>query len=155
MDEDITVRAITIGVSVFIAVITISLVLTYYNTARQAAQSAGTGIETNGYSDNINTLLAKNNRTNALTGTDAKNLISYFYGEPTVEITVKNLAYIGELGDFEYANTSGTHSSYVNINNDRYKYNNAMKLIISNHAYTLNYVDNGNRLVIELVGKTI
>ena len=72
---DSAIRAITIGVGVIIAIATISAVMTYYNTAKQAVTEIGTGTDIAAlYEEGITKTLLKTN----ITGTDVKNLLDYF-----------------------------------------------------------------------------
>ncbi len=73
--EDITTRAIIIGVSVLIAVATISSVMAYYSTAQDMVRRIGSGTDIAGlYDKGIENILLKN----TVRGVDVKNLINYF-----------------------------------------------------------------------------
>jgi hypothetical protein len=88
MDEDVLVRAITIGASVFITLATVTAVMIYYNTARATVSEIGTGtnIEQQYREDIKNNL----NKTE-LTGAEVKNVLQYFYDSP--EITISMTSY--------------------------------------------------------------
>jgi hypothetical protein len=81
MEEGISIRALTIGVSIFIAIATMTLVITYYSTARQSVAKVGTGIDISvAYDRKIDTILTLASPSNYnLTGTDVKNLLNYYY----------------------------------------------------------------------------
>lgn len=100
MDEDATTRALMIGAGLFIAIITITLVLTYYNSARQAARTAGYGQDYDiHYRSDIDTLLAKSDDVNAyLSADDVINLINYFQNNQTVKIYLLNLKVVDDTG---------------------------------------------------------
>ncbi len=88
MDEDVTIRAITIGASVLIAIATISAVLTYYNSAKEMVRRIGSGTDIAGlYEKGIEETLLKG----TVTGTEVKNLLNYFYGRNDVKINVINI----------------------------------------------------------------
>lgn len=88
MDEDVLVRAITIGASIFITLATVTAVMVYYNTARATVNEIGTGtnIEQRYREDIKNSL----NKTE-LTGAEVKNILQYFYDSP--EITISMTSY--------------------------------------------------------------
>ena len=72
--EDVSVRAITIGVGVIVALVTITAVLTYYNTAKDTVRQIGSGTDIAGlYEKSIEDILLKSN----LSGTDVINLLNY------------------------------------------------------------------------------
>ena len=76
--EDITTRAIIIGVSVLIAVATISSVMAYYSTAQDMVRRIGSGTDIAGlYDKGIEEILSKNKAT----GIEVKNLYNYFTEE--------------------------------------------------------------------------
>lgn len=86
MDDDVLVRAITIGASIFITLATVSAVMMYYNTARLSVVEVGTGtnIEQN-YREDIKIILFNDEAT----GAELKNILQYFYdsGEVTISMT--------------------------------------------------------------------
>ena len=94
MDESNAMRAITVGVSVFIAIITIGGILTYYSIARNMAARIGGGNDVGQkYSEEIEDILIKGSYkgTNSeyLTGTEVRNLINYFYKNENVSLDVE------------------------------------------------------------------
>lgn len=87
MDEGILMRAVTIGASVFITLATITAVMMYYNTAKIAVTSIGTGtnIEEN-YRKDIKEILYDK----VVTGSDLKNILQYFLNNHEVNITISS-----------------------------------------------------------------
>lgn len=91
MDDSNAIRAITIGAGLFISITTISLILTYYNVAKNTAQSIGTGTNiSQNYDRHIRDILTKVN----IKGSDVINICNYF----EEEITTKKI-------DFWYGNS--------------------------------------------------
>ena len=100
MDESNAIRAITIGAGLFISITTISLILTYYNVAKNTAQSIGTGTNiSQNYDRHIRDILTKAN----IKGSDVINICNYF----EEEITTKKI-------DFLYGNSSPKTSYIIN-----------------------------------------
>lgn len=86
--EDVSVRAITIGVGVLLAIVTISAVFMYYNTAKQTVRDIGAGTDIAGlYEKSVRDILIKNE----LTGTDVKNLLYYAETNSDLKIELKNV----------------------------------------------------------------
>ena len=84
--EDVTVRAITIGVGVVVSIITITAVLTYYNTAKETVREIGAATDISGlYDKSIEDILLKKK----ITGTDIKNIFQYFEGRNDVTISIE------------------------------------------------------------------
>lgn len=87
MDDDVLIRAITIGASIFITLATVTAVMMYYNTARISVVSIGTGtnIEEK-YREDIKNILYSTEAT----GSDVKNILQYFYGNSEVNICINS-----------------------------------------------------------------
>lgn len=101
MDDSNAIRAITIGAGLFISITTISLILTYYNVAKNTAQTIGTGTNiSQNYDRHIRDILTKAN----IKGSDVINICNYF----EEEITTKKI-------DFWYGNSSPKTSDIINI----------------------------------------
>ena len=144
MDESTPIRAIVIGVSVLLAIGTISAVLMYYNTAKQMASNVGRGQDfASNYEQSIQDILLKGSYTvagdNYITGTDVKNVLNYFYNNENVEIIVQNIRYIEKYeGNKPICSSSATAYASANSTN----YNRAMKLILSDQKFTIDVHEN-------------
>lgn len=102
--EDISVRAITIGVGVLLAIITMSAVMTYYNTAKEAVRDIGSGTDISGlYEKSIEDTLLKGK----VTGTEVKNILNYFYDRTDVNINGNNIRI--------YENNSSDAPTFITI----------------------------------------
>lgn len=120
MDDSNAIRAITIGAGLLISITTISLILTYYNVAKNTAQSIGTGTNiSQNYDRHIRDILTKAN----IKGSDVINICNYF----EEEITTKKI-------DFWYDNNS-TKTLDIIINN---------VLPNENFILTVTYDNDGN-----------
>ena len=127
--EDVTVRAITIGVGVLVSIITITAVLTYYNTAKDAVREIGSGVDIAGlYDKSIEDILLKK----TVTGTDVKNILDYFSGRNDVIINgiglqiYDNNGGIKEISSFNLQETTNTANK-----------NEIIKFILPNSIYNL------------------
>lgn len=159
MDESAPIRAIVIGVSVLIAVATISAVLMYYNTAKQMATNIGTGQDfAANYEQGIKDILL-NSQSNVtggstITGTDVKNLLNYFYQDETVEIKVSNIAKVDyNMGNMAYNDASKEYNEYDKINLDKTNFAKVENKILSGQKFTLTRGDEDNKMVLTIIGK--
>lgn len=131
MDEGIAMRAVTIGVSVFIAIATMTAVMTYYNTAKQVVLSIGAGTDVSGlYTKSIESTLLKHTAS----GSDVKNLLNYFYNSKAANINIS-------MDLFTNGNTPVTKRvAYSNINNAGDAiFNSVVKYIMPNQKFSITY----------------
>lgn len=86
--EDVGIKALVIGVAVFIAIMTVSVLMVYYSTARNVALGFGSGGDYVGnYIQEIDEALKKS----TVSGIEAKNIISYFIDNTSVRVDLVNL----------------------------------------------------------------
>lgn len=147
MDESAPIRAIVIGVSVLLAIATISAVLMYYNTAKQMASNVGRGQDFAGnYEQSIQDILTKGSYnvagTNYITGADVKNLLNYFYGDENVEVNVITANFVVKYEG--YIPIAGSYQSSLltyyqaNLNEN---YDIVMKVLIDNQKFIIETED--------------
>ena len=143
MDENNAIRAITIGVSTFIAIITISAVMMYYNTAKATVQEVGSGPDLyNNYASYIKDILVKPSGS-TISGTEAINIINYFYNDDLVTVNIDKIKLIDGDSTVDEINKFNKKSDYSDIINK----------IIPIQNVEITVVDTGNeRLTITLKG---
>lgn len=147
MDESAPIRAIVIGVSVLLAIATISAVLMYYNTAKQMASNVGRGQDfAENYEQSIQDILTEGSYnvagTNYITGADVKNLLNYFYNDENVEVNVITVNFIVKYEG--YIPIAGSyHSSALNYYqaNLNENYDRVMKVLIDNQKFIIETED--------------
>lgn len=151
MDEDVSVRALIIGAGLLISIATISLVLAYYNTAKTAARSVGTGIDYNvRYRNDIEqTLLKANNSSMTLSAQEVINLINYFENDQTgIQINLKNFKIIDNDGNITSVNSGDTNYVYVNSSNKVDNVGNIFSNMDKTASYSLAKSSDGKVLTI-------
>ncbi len=155
MDEGISIRAITIGVSIFIAIITMTVVLSYYNAAKETVRGIGQGTDISvNYDREIESILVKASSNYYLNGTDVKNLLNYYYANVNVDINILRLLVVDDNGVVGYENMSGNKKQmYENINNDKKKYNNAQKKLFANQKFRLERINNNSKMTLNITGE--
>ncbi len=132
--EDVSVRAITIGVGVIVALVTITAVLTYYNTAKDAVRQIGSGTDIAGlYEKSIEDILLKNK----VSGTDIKNILNYFVGRQDVNINVTNLSLFTNNYDASGNPIINTTYTYNGIQGSSTEADKVIRYILPNSMYTL------------------
>ena len=110
MDESNAIRAITIGAGLFISITTISLILTYYNVAKNTAQSIGTGTNiSQNYDRHMRDILTKKN----IKGSDVINICNYFEEEITGKAAANKIKFSYKDKDKEETKVSNVVSSVL------------------------------------------
>ena len=140
--EDSAMKAIVISVSVFVAIITISAVIIYYNTAKDIVNVTGSGVDLAvAQQQDIENILVKANNNAKVSGTEVMNIIKYFYNNKkyTVSIILKDIVYLNG----KYSVVKNENKEYMNANLDEYEYQEAMKNILPVFSFTLEE-DNNN-----------
>lgn len=147
MDESNAIRAITIGVSTFIAIMTISAVMLYYTSAKEAVNAIGTGTDVaQNYSDYVRNLLLKD----TITGAEFKNILNYYYMNDRVQVNFSNeMTGMGSVysPDGGGAILAVTTPYGVPINMSDSIYNTFMSNIISQNIFSVSveYYDSDER----------
>lgn len=141
MDESAPMRAIMIGVSVFIAIATITAVLSYYNTSKDLVRAIGPGTDIGQeYANYVQDILLKTGNNTVVTGTEVKNLLNYFYKKENVNITVR---YLNQESSFPAGNTALDKITVSNVNNNETEYNKLQQQLVSTQKFQMTKKDNG------------
>lgn len=110
MDDSNAIRAITIGAGLFISITTISLILTYYNVAKNTAQTIGTGTNiSQNYDRHIRDILTKEN----IKGSDVINICNYFEEEIAGKAAVNKIKFSYSYKGKEETKVSNVVSSVL------------------------------------------
>lgn len=119
--ESNAIKAITIGCGVLIAIATISLVMTYYNTAKEGMSAVGSGNNVyEQYERSIRDILTKTN----IYGTDLINLYNYFGDNPSIKINIntKNGS-VANVKEFVRVTAKPNQKFTLSVNNDYTQFN--------------------------------
>ncbi len=145
MNEEIMVRAITIGVSVLIIIIVFSAIMMYYSQAQKIAGL--TDFETEKfYSMEIEASLTEAKNGNSITGTEVKNLVNYYYNSPLVVINIYNLILLTGSKIDVISNANCSESSDMGFSIESYK--NIIFNINPTREYTLTKEEKENGVTI-------
>ena len=114
MDENAS-RAVFIGVSVFVAIITITLIVNFYRTAKDSAAVANRYDLTETGSSKVNEILSKDK----ITGLELRYLLNYYYNDTDIQIYVYQPD-VNDKFDEENARLSVNSEEYWSDENQQY-----------------------------------
>lgn len=136
MDEENLSRAIMIGVTTLVGIMTISALILFFNSSLDVVRNVGSGnnFESVNRSD-IDSTLLMSNTGNYIKGTSVINLLSYYEQDVNVTITVQNIKYIDNQGNIQYLDTVVLDSEEINVR--KYAYNRALRYIMDNQDFTI------------------
>lgn len=136
MDEENLSRAIMIGVTTLVGIMTISALILFFNSSLDVVRNVGSGnnFETVNRRD-IDSTLLMSNTGNYIKGTSVINLLSYYEQDVNVTITVQNIKYIDNQGNIQYLDTVALDSEDINVR--KYAYNRALRYIMDNQDFTI------------------
>lgn len=100
--EDFSIRAIVIGVSVFVTMLTLSVILIYYNTARNVANTA---MDRTDIASSYEQIVNADKFDGNLSGTEVRSLIRKYAGNQNVRINIVEIK--GKKTD-KYNNVNNT-----------------------------------------------
>lgn len=137
MGEDNVSRAIMIGVTTFIGIMTISALILFFNSSLDVVRDVGSGknFDTLNRVD-IDSTLLMSNTNNYIKGTSVINLLSYYEQDVNVTINVQNIKYIDNSGNIQYLDNIDLNSQEVSVR--KAAYNRALRYIMDNQDFTIN-----------------
>lgn len=100
--EDLPVKAIVIGVSLFVTMMVLSTIIIYFNTARGIADTVSNRAD---IADNFDYIMNSDDFSDVLTGVEVRSLINKYAANKSVEI---NILSIGGLTTEEYKNVNNS-----------------------------------------------
>jgi len=108
--EDNSIRAILIGVAVFIAAITISVIVFYFSTAKKVADNVSSRVD---IAESFDITTNSNIDEDNLTGVDIRSLIKKYAGSD--EVTINILTIKGEIHKIDNVNNLWKIDENTNI----------------------------------------
>ena len=148
MTNEVTIRLVSIGASIFIALVTITAVMVYYNMSRNTIAEIGVTDLSENYNENIKQVLYKDK----VTGSELKNILQYFRNDLLINIWIDKYYYIDNNSnivirkDLTY-NQSNEFNNKFNkeINNDSYEiYKNFMQNGLYDQKYKIEHIEDEN-----------
>ena len=150
--EDLPVKAIVIGVSVFVTMAVLSAVMLYYNTARTVADTISARVD---IADTYDAIMNDETFEDTLTGVEVRSLITKYAGKENVVINILSISGQDVEEENMYNNVNNNSFWYKNVNN---RYTADAKLIseamldLINPVWkcTAEKVENGDRVTINI-----
>ncbi len=141
--EDFSIRAIVIGVSLFVTMLTLTAILMYFNTARSVAD------EVNKRTDIANSydyIMNEGAFEDELSGVEVRSLIHKYAGNSSVNI---NVSITTDGKKVDYKNVNNTWLKTINENAKLINEKN-MDVINPSDTYTVNKVEKQNKITIDI-----
>lgn len=140
MDEDNLSKAIMIGVTTLVGVMTISAIIIFFNSSLNIVRNAGTGKNFSNVNRNdIESTLLMSDTGNYIKGTSVINLFSYYEQNVNVTISVHNIKYLDKNGNIQVLNLISMESNDVDVRKNAY--NRALRYIMDNQDFTISVQD--------------
>ena len=140
MDEDNLSKAIMIGVTTLVGVMTISAIIIFFNSSLNIVRNAGTGKNFSNVNRNdIESTLLMSDTGNYIKGTSVINLFSYYEQNVNVTISVHNIKYLDKNGNIQILDSVVMDSKEMNIRES--SYNRALRYIMDNQDFTISVED--------------
>jgi len=144
VNDEILMRAITIGASVFITLATVTAVMMYYNVAKTSVTNVGTGtnIEEK-YRQDIKNVLYNAEAT----GAELRNILQYFFENNEVDITINSyFAYYGT--GYQIVTIPVGYTDRINVTKSN-TYIQIMKTMMPNQRFRI--TSNGSKYTFNLI----
>lgn len=150
MDEDNLSKAIMIGVTTLVGIMTVSAIIIFFNSSLNIVRSAGSGKDFgNVYRNDIESTLLMSDTGNYIKGTSVVNLLNYYNQDVNVTITVHNIKYIDKNGNIQFIDSVTMESKDIDVRNN--SYNRALRYIMDNQDFTISVqnldVDLGSKII--------
>lgn len=140
MDEDNLSKAIMIGVTTLVGVMTVSAIIIFFNSSLNIVRKVGSGKDFgNVYRSDIESTLLMSNTGNYIKGTSVINLLSYYEQDVNVILSVQNIKYLDNNGNIQIIDSIAIDSKEINIRNSAY--NRALRYIMDNQDFTISVED--------------
>ena len=102
MDEDNLSKAIMIGVTTLVGVMTVSAIIIFFNSSLNIVKNAGSGKNFgNIYRHDIESTLLMSNTGNYIKGTSVINLFNYYEDNVNVSVNAYNIKYLDKNGNID------------------------------------------------------
>ena len=116
MDENNISRALMIGVTTFIGILTVSAIIIFFNASLNAVRNAGSGMDYDTiYRNDIESTLLMSGTGNYIKGTSVINLLSYYEQDANITMSVQNIKYLDNNGQVQVYNNITIESDDPNV----------------------------------------
>jgi len=147
--EDFSIRAIVIGVSLFVTMLTLTAILMYFNTARGIADEVNKRTD---IASSYDYIMNPDTYEDELTGVEVRSLINKYVAKKDIEINVEFIDGTKINNVNNRSVSSDEDSGWLIVENDMAKIISEEKLDLINpvHNFTVNKVDKSNKITLEI-----
>ena len=147
--EDFSIRAIVIGVSLFVTMLTLTAILMYFNTARGIADEVNKRTD---IASSYDYIMNPDTYEDELTGVEVRSLINKYVAKKDIEINVEFIDGTKINNVNNRSVSSAEDSGWLIVENDMAKIISEEKLDLINpvHNFTVNKVDKSNKIILEI-----
>ena len=141
--EDYSIRAIVIGVSLFVTMLTLTAILMYFNTARSVADDVNKRTD---IANSYDYIMNEGAFEDELSGVEVRSLIHKYAGNSSVNI---NVSITTDGKKVDYKNVNNTWLKTINENAKLINEKN-MDVINPSDTYTVNKVEKQSKITIDI-----
>lgn len=136
MDEDNLSKAIMIGVTTLIGVMTVSAIIIFFNSSLDLVRGVGDGKDYGTvYRSDIESTLLMSGTGNNIKGTSVINLLNYYAEDVNVAMVIQNIKYLDENQNVQIYSNITIDSKEISVRQSGY--NTAMRYIMDNQDFTI------------------
>ncbi|MBO5477075.1 MAG: hypothetical protein J6A15_04920 [Clostridia bacterium] len=136
MDEDNLSKAIMIGVTTLIGVMTVSAIIIFFNSSLDLVRGVGDGKDYGTvYRSDIESTLLMSGTGNNIKGTSVINLLNYYAEDVNVAMVIQNIKYLDENQNVQIYGNITIDSKEISVRQSGY--NTAMRYIMDNQDFTI------------------
>lgn len=147
--EDAGIKALIIGVSLFVTMLTLSAIILYFNTATSVSKKVSDRVDIVAAYDYI---MNSENFSDTLTGVEVRSLINKYAGVESVKINVSILDGANVITYNNINNLDIAHGGWIKVINENAKLISEEKLNIINPIWdcTVDKVENTKETVLNI-----
>lgn len=140
MDEDNLSKALMLGVSTLLGIMTVSAIIIFFNTSLGIVRGVGSGKNFDTvYRSDIESTLLMSGTGNNIKGTSVINLLNYYAEDVNVSIILQNMKYLDSNQNVQIYGNITIDSKEINVR--RSGYNTAIRYIMDNQDFLIDVQD--------------
>lgn len=150
MDEDNLSKALMLGVSTLLGIMTVSAIIIFFNTSLGIVRGVGSGKDYGTvYRNDIESTLLMSGTGNNIKGTSVINLLNYYAEDVNVSIIIQNIKYLDENQNVQVYGNITIDSDEINVR--RSGYNTAMRYIMDNQDFLINVQEEDSEAGVKII----
>ncbi len=147
--EDNVSKAIMIGFTTLMGVMTISAIIIFFNSSVNVVKNVSEiSMFSKVYREDIDSTLLMSNTGNYIKGTSVINLLNYYEEDPRVSISISNIKYIDNSGNVQVL-TAPIDIVGEDVGLRQNSYNIAMRYLMDNQDFTISVEERDSEVGIQ------